>query len=400
MTDIDTTAHEILAEDSHPGQEAAPKPKIGKKALLAIAGALVLLLGGGVAIAASADHNAWVSQVEQWQAEVDATAAQADTATSLVAEHSTAIETLAAQITAAEAVIASTAGQVADDQVRIDLQTTIDAAIALRDAEPVFDTETITVEGIERDSLFTDGSRAAQSFDVITSATPSIDELVAAGAAVETASATVTTAQAQWAYDSLNAAIMNARDAVLPASAGKVADDAVRQALQAAIDAALPASDAGAGMTPVADLIASRDALNAAALVVTDAQVAWEAEQARIAAEAEAARVAAAEAARVAAEQAAAAQRRAASSTPSTSSRTGSSGSSSGSGSSSSGSSSSGGSSSGGSSAPAPAAPKWDTSGGASGGGYDTVWCFDSAGTRGVMVGGVCNTNFGASSGR
>lgn len=83
--------------------------------------------------------------------------------------------------------------------------------------------------------------------------------------------------------DSLATAITSAQT-VLDASAGKVADDTVRVTLGAAIATASVALEG-----PLAELRTAADALAAAHLAVTDAQLAWETEQARLAAEAAAA---------------------------------------------------------------------------------------------------------------
>lgn len=75
-----------------------------------------------------------------------------------------------------------------------------------------------------------------------------------------------------------------AAQAVLDASVGRVADDAVRVALADAI-AAVDASLTGS----LTDLQVAAAALAGAQVAVTDAQAAWETEQARVAAEAQAA---------------------------------------------------------------------------------------------------------------
>lgn len=287
------TISEILDLDDQADLPAPRGRRIRIALVSATVGLVLALCGVATALAVTGDHNAWVSQIQEYANKVSHGQELATSAATSVQDQwdNTAI-TLGERITAGEQTLVSTEGQVADNKVREDLRDALDAATVLQSATPTLVTEPLTIEGITRNSLFSEGSRPTIAIDIPIGTEPGISRLQAAEVALVGAQDAALGAQAQWAYDRLNAAIMNARDTVLPASAGKVADDAVRQALQAAIDAALPASDAGAGMTPVADLIAQRDVLDVSALAVTDAQTAWEAEQARIATEraAEAAR--------------------------------------------------------------------------------------------------------------
>lgn len=94
-----------------------------------------------------------------------------------------------------------------------------------------------------------------------------------------------------------------AAQAVHDGSLDRVADDGVRVALAAAIAAASAALEA-----PLVELQAAAAALATAQVAVTDAQTAWDAEQARLAAEAAAAQAAQEEAAKEQASEDAAAQ--------------------------------------------------------------------------------------------
>lgn len=364
---MSTDTHEDVSQELE-GQNQARRgwSQLTTRNKITAAAVALVLAGGGTGIAmAVADHNTRHTAELAYTHELDTQTAAVDAArTQVQTDLDAAKARLSEALIAAQGVLDGSEGQVADNAVRDALAAVIASGTELRDVEVVLVEETVTVspsEPIAGDERF-----PVTDLAIVTSSTPSVSEIDGSITALTDASTAVGTAQAQWAYDGLNAAIVNARDTVLPSSEGKVADENARVALQDAIDAAIPVSDAGVGAVSVADTIAHRDALNAAAQAVVDSQSAWQAaEDARIAAEAEAARVAA--------EQAAAAQRRTTSSSAPSASARSSNSSSSGNAGSSAGSSSSGSSSSGSSSGTSSQGSAPVSSGNGSSGGTPTT---------------------------
>ena len=252
-----------------------------------IAGAIALVLAvGGTGIGmAVADHNARQSAEATYTSELGTQQLASESSrTQAQSDYDGAVALVDEALTAAQAVLDGSSGQVADDAVRTALQDAITAASTQRALEVTFTEETVTVTpgaAIEGDDRF-----PTTELVLTTGSAPSVSDLEASATAVNEASAAVTLAQNEWTFESLNATTANARDVVLAGSAGKVADDSVRVALQGAIDAAMVSLGAGVGATPNADLIAQRDAITAASQTVADAQSAWQtAEDERVRAE-------------------------------------------------------------------------------------------------------------------
>lgn len=312
-------------------EPAGQKPKRGflaptrakvasTKAKVIAAAVAVILAGGGAGVAfAVNDHNTRQAAETAYSSELETLNGSSDSSrASAQSDYDGAIASLDEALVAAQVILDGSAGQVADDAVRVALQEAITAATEQRNTPVAFVEDVATVtpgKAIAGDERFPE-----VGVTVTTGTTPSVGDLDASTTAINTAAEAVSLGQATWTWESLNSAIVNGRDVVLPGSAGKVTDENLRVALQAAIDAALPASGAGAGATPLADTVAQRDAVNAAAQAVVDNQTAWQAaEDARLAAEAEAARVASeqAAAAKAAADKAAANAARPSATTPS-----------------------------------------------------------------------------------
>lgn len=248
----------------------------------------LVLAGGGVA----AYHR--------WDAALNArvAAAQSDLAQ--------AASTLATSERAGRAVLDASAGKVADDAVRQTLAALLDQNLA--DAEPEKQTR----------------QKRIASYNDLASATNALAGKVdKATAAVKEAQAAWELAQAQAGYDQAVAALaaaIDAGNATLAGSEGKVADNAVRQTLTDAIGAATALrngsvdASVNALTAATAAVNASAGELAAATSATSEAQSAWQAEQDRIAAE------------QAAAAQQAAAAKKAAAHSGSTSTKTGASG--------------------------------------------------------------------------
>lgn len=234
-----------------------------------LAGVLVLGGGGGVAYA-------------QWNSGQNEQLAAARSA------YSAADEANDEARAAASVALEASDGRVADDQVRVDLESAISSRGAFHTNPP-----------------WSDGSRAAKTaaLDSATEVTEAeTAEIVDATTAVVEAQAAWELEQATAGYEAADAELAAALDAgagVLAGSEGKVADNAVRQVLTDAIDAgnalrsAQPADNVDALAAGTEQLAEATSALTVATASTTEAQAAWQAEQDRIAAERAAAAAAA-----------------------------------------------------------------------------------------------------------
>ncbi|WP_436967383.1 hypothetical protein, partial [Cellulosimicrobium cellulans] len=217
-------------------------------AAVAVGVALAVVVGG--ALGARAEHRAWVTTVESYDAEVQAESARVDGARARAEEdHAAALATLAGAVDEGRTVLAASDGQVADPAVRETLRVAVDEGERLRTTAPRWTTEERTVDGITRPNPFHPGSRPERSFIVVTGSSPAPGELDTAAGTVTEATAAVVAAQQQWAYDRLQAAVTDGTP-VLAESAGLVADEGTRTALRTALADAGAVLDAGVGGVP------------------------------------------------------------------------------------------------------------------------------------------------------
>ena len=274
---------EVAGGAGAPGPAPGVRPPLVRRRLVtitAVAVAAVIVLGGGFL------YRAWDTSVETDLAEAT------ENLRVVVLELDDAVET-------SELVLASSEGRVRDDQVRVDL-----AAVA---------------SGVAQLSwTLPEGSRQARTV----AATGLAGQARTHVSAIGTATAIVLTEvdafeleQAvhleEEATGRLALSIADAR-AVLDATAGQVLDDTVRVTLSdelasaealapTPVDAALAvAEQTQLRAAAAADLSQRADALDTARRAVVDAQVAWQAEPDRVAAERAAEAAQAAEAARAA----------------------------------------------------------------------------------------------------
>ncbi|MBF0724017.1 hypothetical protein [Sanguibacter inulinus] len=275
-------------ETDGPGQVPEGAPSLvrrRRRVVVAAASAAVVMVLVGIFV-----YRAWDAGVES------------DLAEATEALHTVVLE-LHSAVDTSETVLASSDGRVADDQVRVDL-----AAVA---------------SGVDELSWsLPRGSRQARTV----AATGLAEQARTYVSAVETATGLVLVAVDAFeleqatrlegeATERLALSIADGR-ATLDATAGQVLDDAVRVTLSDALASAEALEPALGDETlsaveqmriraaAAADLTLHADALDAARQGVVDAQVAWQAEQDRVAAEQAAQAAQAAEEARRAQEQA------------------------------------------------------------------------------------------------
>lgn len=255
---------------------------------LAVAG-VVLAVAAVFAFFVVRDHQARAAAQEAYSQQiVQAQADQEDSRAKTLVSFQDAQAGLDARIAAGEEALASTEGQVADNQVRVDLRAALDAALTARDTEPQFWTVRVVVT--PGDVIASDERYPERTFTRTTATVPMVSEVRLSGITVDQAAAGVLAAQHEWAVTQASDAVA-AAEGVLAGSEGKVADNVVREGLRAGIDNAVGVvADEAA---TVAALLQERDAVNAASQAVVEAQAAWQAEQDRIAAEQAAAAAAA-----------------------------------------------------------------------------------------------------------
>lgn len=256
-------------ETDGPGQVPEGAPSLvrrRRRVVVAAASAAVVMVLVGIFV-----YRAWDAGVES------------DLAEATEALHTVVLE-LHAAVDTSETVLASSDGRVADDQVRVDL-----AAVA---------------SGVDELSWsLPRGSRQARTV----AATGLAEQARTHVSAVESATGLVLAAVDAFELEQaarlegeatarLTASVTDGR-AVLDATAGQVLDDAVRVTLSAALAAADALEPALVDETvsvveqtqiraaAADDLTQHADALDAARQDVVDAQVAWQAEQVRVAAE-------------------------------------------------------------------------------------------------------------------
>jgi len=227
---------------------------------------------------------------------------ESDLAEATEALHAVVLE-LHAAVDTSETVLASSDGRVADDQVRVDLAAVTSGVDELSWSLPRGSRQARTVAATGL------AEQARTHVSAVESATGLV---LAAVDAFELEQAIHLEGEAT---GRLTASVTDGR-AVLDATAGQVLDDAVRVTLSDALAAADALEPALVGETlsvveqtqiraaAAADLTQHADALDAARQGVVDAQVAWQAEQDRVAAEEAAQAAQAAEEARRAQEQA------------------------------------------------------------------------------------------------
>lgn len=218
--------------------------------------ALVVAVGGGIAYA-------------RWNADLNARLAAAE------GDLAKATSTLATAELAGRAALDGSAGKTADEQARQALAALLGQEV---DGSPRGSRQ----ERIAADTALTSAALALAG---------KVDE---ATAAVREAQAAWELAQAQAGYDQAITALAAAIDtsaATLAGSEGKVSDNTVRQTLTDALGTATtlraaPVDPTVAALTAAtAAVTTSTNDLAAATSATTDAQVAWQAEQDRIAAE-------------------------------------------------------------------------------------------------------------------
>lgn len=278
----------VPGEKDGPGQVPEDGPSLvrrRRRVVVAAASAAVVMVLVGIFV-----YRAWDAGVES------------DLAEATEALHTVVLE-LHAAVDTSETVLASSDGRVADDQVRVDL-----AAVA---------------SGVDELSWsLPRGSRQARTV----AATGLVEQARTHVSAVESATGLVLVAVDAFELEQairlegeatgrLALSIADGR-ATLDATAGQVLDDAVRVTLSDALASAEALEPTRVDETvsvveqtriraaAAADLTQHADALDAARQGVVDAQVAWQAEQDRVAAEQAAQAAQAAEEARRAQEQA------------------------------------------------------------------------------------------------
>ena len=264
-------------------EEVSTPARVTKRTKLIAGGAALALIlaGGGTAIAATADHNAWVSQTEDYAQDVAAAqeaAAGSDTAAATAYDN--ARSKLVIQIDTDEAYLAQSEGRVLDNAVRETLRAELDAAIALRETPVVYVTEETIIEALSRDSIFSQGSRPEVTVVTTTGSTPSVTDLNDAEAAVKAASDAVRVAETAWAHQALTEAI-TAAEAVYEASPNVT--NGTRELLRANLDAAIEARDADP--LDLGNLNASLVNVPLNSADVAASQATWQAEQDAAAAE-------------------------------------------------------------------------------------------------------------------
>lgn len=263
--------------------EGGPSP-VRRRRRAVVAAAVVMVLVGIFV------YRAWDAGVES------------DLAEATEALHAVVLE-LHAAVDTSETVLASSDGRVADDQVRVDLAAVTSGVDELSWSLPRGSRQARTVAATGL------AEQARTHVSAVESATGLV---LAAVDAFELEQAIHLEGEAT---GRLTASVTDGR-AVLDATAGQVLDDAVRVTLSDALAAADALEPALVGETlsvveqtqiraaAAADLTQHADALDAARQGVVDAQVAWQAEQDRVAAEEAAQAAQAAEEARRAQEQA------------------------------------------------------------------------------------------------
>ena len=259
----------VPGEKDGPGQVPEGEPSLvrrRRRVVVAAAGAAVVMVLVGIFV-----YRAWDAGVES------------DLAEATEALHTVVLE-LHAAVDTSETVLASSDGRVADDQVRVDLAAVASGVDELSWSLPRGSRQARTVAATGL------AEQARTHVSAVESATGLV--LVAVDAfELEQATRLEGEATAR-----LTASVTDGR-AVLDATAGQVLDDAVRVTLSdalAAADALEPAlvdetlsavEQTQIRAAAAAALTLHADALDAARQGVVDAQVAWQAEQDRVAAE-------------------------------------------------------------------------------------------------------------------
>lgn len=277
-----------------PGEADGPGPVRGgepslvrrrRRVVVAAAGAAVVMVLVGILV-----YRAWDAGVES------------DLAEATEALHAVVLE-LHAAVDTSETVLASSDGRVADDQVRVDLAAVTSGVDELSWSLPRGSRQARTVAAT---------GLAEQARTHVSAVEAATGLVLAAVDAFELEQAIHLEGEAT---ARLALSIADGR-ATLDATAGQVLDDAVRVTLSDALASAEALEPTRVDETvsvveqtriraaAAADLTQHADALDAARQGVVDAQVAWQAEQGRVAAEQAAQAAQAAEEARRAQEQA------------------------------------------------------------------------------------------------
>lgn len=190
-----------------------------------------------------------------------------------------------------QSVLDGSAGQVSDDAVRAALATELDAARELL----------TQAEAVDPTSGFTTASNvdkvAAEVRDLTTTVGTRTDSLTAASDAAAANQASFQLVQATVARDAALSALgtsIQSGEEVYRSSAGMVADDAVRQSLRTTLDSATAVHSAVSVEANLAtvqsetqSLGEAKSTLDAATQAVTDSQWSWQAEQDRVAQDAQ-----------------------------------------------------------------------------------------------------------------
>ncbi|PFG41522.1 peptidoglycan/xylan/chitin deacetylase (PgdA/CDA1 family) [Isoptericola jiangsuensis] len=205
----------------------------------------VALVVAAVVVAADVEHRVWEHTQARYAAAVTvqeeaAAGSRADAEAAYAAGH----DDVVAAIDEGRPVLTQSRGQVEHPKVRRTLAAALEDAEALRDAPVTYPTTTSTVEAVTRPNPFRPETLPAVEAEVVEDSDPTRAALDAAAADVAEATDAVVQARREWAYDALEPAVQDARDA-LDALEGEKVGAGLRDTLGEAAAQGTAVLDAG-----------------------------------------------------------------------------------------------------------------------------------------------------------
>ncbi|GAA1980162.1 hypothetical protein GCM10009718_16360 [Isoptericola halotolerans] len=220
---------------------------------------LVVLVLAAVAVG-TVEHRAWVRAVAEHEAEVARVTEEAAASQARAEDaYTSSLDDLDRTTEEARSVLAASEDQVPDPDVRDTLATALDDAEELRDTEVTYQEVTRTVDEVTRPNPFHPETLPAVQVEAVDGSDPAPADLDAAATDVDEASAAVVEARRQWAYDELQAAAVEGRDALSDLD-GQVGAGTLRP-LDEAVTEAGAALDAGPDAVDPDEALSLRDTL-------------------------------------------------------------------------------------------------------------------------------------------